>query len=226
MCFAYRKNLSPQAVAMVGRSLLALWCAKYAFVVSLDWDEKNAFCNVARAKQDKVTGHPALEVERWASHTYDSMQLCVVSPFGLVGPYKLRHGGPQGSNMGVGLFNNMGLVRTWFNDALWRNNLQPKSLRPGPYDSQALSPALPWKPDYLLPEICYSDDGRGFALSESALSYLLLTESHSCWAVGGSMIFSSCKYSRSAFAMVSCAIQREKSTLCSVSLNTADQDSV
>ena len=99
----------------------------------------------------------------------------------------MRHGGPQGSNMGVGIFNNMGIVRNWYNTAVWTNGLQPELLRRGSYESQTLFPCLPWREGHQVAEICYSDDRRGFALSEEGLSYFLLTEGHSCWSVGGSV---------------------------------------
>ena len=62
--FAFRKQLSPQAAAMVGRLLIPEWCKKHGVLFSVDWDEKNALCNVARPGQDVVTRHPALRVER------------------------------------------------------------------------------------------------------------------------------------------------------------------
>ena len=98
---------------MVGRLLIPQWCKKHGVLFSMDWDEKNAFCNVARPGQDAVTRHPALRVERWTRSAFENMRVCVVSPFELVGPFQMRHGGPQGSSMGVGIFNKMGIVQTW-----------------------------------------------------------------------------------------------------------------
>ena len=47
--FAYRKQLSPQAAAMVGRLLILQWRRKhYGVLYSVHWDVKNGFCNVAR----------------------------------------------------------------------------------------------------------------------------------------------------------------------------------
>ena len=48
---------------------------------------------------------------------------------------------------------------------------------------------MPWSEGHRIAEICYSDDRRGFALSEAGLSYFVLTEGQSCWSVSGSVNF-------------------------------------
>ena len=187
--FAYRKHLSPQAAAMVGKLLIPQWCKKHGVLFSVDWDEKNAFCNVAGPRHDALTRHPTLRVERWTRSAFENMSVFVVSPLGSPGPFQMRHGGPQGSSKGMGIFNNMGIVRTWYNSAVWSHGMQSEWLSPGSYESQALFPCLPWREDHEIAGKCYSDDKRGFTLSQAGLSYFLLTEGHNCWSVGGSVNF-------------------------------------
>ena len=55
------------------------------------------------------------------------MRILLVSPHGLLGPYPMQHGRPQGSSMGVGLYNNVGVVRTEFVHGVLGNSLSPKT---------------------------------------------------------------------------------------------------
>ena len=74
-------------------------------VRSDDWDETNALCN---PDQEVVVAwdHEAPEESLlpWHQRFYDGLDVWVASPYGLAGPYHLRHGGAQCDSQGVGYF--------------------------------------------------------------------------------------------------------------------------
>ena len=45
-CYSYRKEFSPQYLAVFVRWALPYWVLVYSHVWVADWDESNAFCNV------------------------------------------------------------------------------------------------------------------------------------------------------------------------------------
>ena len=48
---------------------------------------------------------------------------------------------------------------------------------------------MPRDLEKILPEICYSNDPRGYALTVDGLNYLLRTKWHACWSTRGSVNF-------------------------------------
>ena len=61
----------------------------------------------------------------WLARFYASLDVYVVTPFGLVGPYALLRGGAQGDSMGVGSYTLMGVFRTRANCTLAVFGLHP-----------------------------------------------------------------------------------------------------
>ena len=97
-------------------------------------------------------------MEEWAETNFGPLSACVVSPFGLAGPYPVGHGGAQGDSMGVGMLGAARVMRTKFNGGVLRQGLSPSFLCPLRVDPQALHPTLPWSPSEICPEVVFSDD--------------------------------------------------------------------
>ena len=188
-CFAYRKQLSPQHAAIAARIVTAMGAVQHNELWCLDWDEKNAFCNSVRTGRDAVSKDVASQVEDWVRAMYDKMRILLVSPHGLLGPYPMQHGGPQGSSMGVGLYNNVAVVRTEFVHGVLANGLSPETMEKTNLDLHRSIPRMPWDLEKILPQICYSDDRRGYALTKDGLNYLLRTVRHAWWSTRGSVNF-------------------------------------
>ena len=127
-CFGYRKQLSPQHAAIAARIVTAIWAVQHKQLWCLDCDEKNAFCNSVRNGHHAVSKDVAFQVEDWVRAICDKMRILLVSPHGLLGPYPMKHGGPQGSSLGVGRYNNVVLVRTDFVHLVLANNLSPETM--------------------------------------------------------------------------------------------------
>ena len=109
----------------MARWLLAHWALTRPVWV-VDWDESNAFCNVPReGLQRLLESHPAVDCGEWLARFYASLDVYVVTSFGLVGHYALLHGGAQGDSMGVGPYTLMGVFRTRANRTLAVFGLHP-----------------------------------------------------------------------------------------------------
>ena len=82
-----------------GRWPLAGWAIQHGKVWSDDWDEANAFCNLD-CEAAGMWDHEAPEesLSPWLQNFYDGLDVWVASPYGLVGLYKLRHGGAEGDS--------------------------------------------------------------------------------------------------------------------------------
>ena len=178
--FAYRKQPSPQMCAITC-PWLVWWSAHYCGkVFIIDWDESNAFCNTIRKNMDSLFPSDALHVEEWAERFFNSFEIYVVSPFGLAGPYTMRHGGSQGDSMGVGLYATITCAHTKFHQGVLLQHKNPADHSPRAEQHTYKSVAAPWDPCVKVLEIVYSDDRRGFATSPQDMAHVHNTFSHSC----------------------------------------------
>jgi hypothetical protein len=182
---AYRRQLSPQYAAMVGRLLLAHWTAMGHEVHIADWDEENAFCNVPRGAAAVVAGTDAPELAPWLQQFYGAMDVYVVTPHGLAGPYHLQHGGAQGDSMGVGWYLYVGMRRTEYHRGVLTARLHPSAERGGGPPPGDICFCAPYDRAALVPEVGYSDDRRFFSKSPDGLAHLLEVAAHGCWSAGG-----------------------------------------
>ena len=95
---AYHRHLSGQTVALACRWLLAGWAIQHGAVWSDDWDDANAFCNPNREAAGAWDPEaPEESPSLWLRKFYDGLDVRVASPYGLLGPYKLHHGGAEGN---------------------------------------------------------------------------------------------------------------------------------
>ena len=102
----------------------------------MDWDKSNAFCNVERnGLAQLLVAHPEVDCGQWIRRFYGSIEVYVVTPFGLTGPYELLHGSVQEDNMGVGSFTLVGIFRSRANRTLVVYSLRPETGGPGGPDS-------------------------------------------------------------------------------------------
>ena len=122
----------------------------------------------------------ALHVEEWAEKFFNSFEIYVVSPFGLAGPYTMRHGGSQGDSMGVGLYAATTCARTKFHQGALLQHKNPADLSPHSEQHKYKSVAAPWDPHIKVLEIVYSDDCRGFATSLQDMAHMYNTFSQGC----------------------------------------------
>lgn len=186
--YAYRKGMSPQHCAMFSRWAIAHWIKEHGNLYLIDWDESNAFCNVQRKGLDSLEpDRPQLWIEDWAESFFGKVQVSVVSPWGLVGPYPLGHGGAQGDSMGVGCFCANSTGRTNYHMGLIGSGRDPvcmDNMVMGAHEG--IIPSAPWCPKTPLPEVVFSDDRTLFGATEDGLLYILHCNCKSCWAVGGS----------------------------------------
>ena len=93
--------------------------------------EANACCNLDR----EATGawdHEAPEesVSPGLQDLYNELHVRVASLYSLAGPYKLRHGGAQGDNQGVGYFSKISEKRTEYLRHAVRESLDPEDRQP------------------------------------------------------------------------------------------------
>ena len=185
--YAYRPQISPQYLAIVTRWLIAQWVVEAGSLYAADWDEANAFCNGQHLGSDRaVIAPPPLRLESWISAFYGALQVYLATPWGLVGPYKILHGGVQGDSMGVGSFVILGIGRTKFNGAVFESGRHPEDLRQGadsPTDTFFSHPA---HPSVLLPELVFSDDRKGLCRASVGVARFFLVNLQSCSATGGS----------------------------------------
>ena len=111
--FAYQRQMQSQHAALVSRWLIARWvCGGHTICVA-DWDESNAFHNTPRDDLSALTDVWCPGAAPWARQFYEGLRVHVV-PHGLSAPYTLAHGGDQGDSGGVGLYEVMGIIRTWY----------------------------------------------------------------------------------------------------------------
>ena len=182
---AYRRQLSPQDAAVLGRQLLACWTADGSEVHIADWDEENAFCNVPRHAARDVVGEEGPGLAAWLQQFYGALQVFLVTPFGLAGPYQLQHGGAQGDSMGVGWYLFVGKRRTEFHRGILAARVHPADLSSGGPPPHTLCFSAPSDNSLLIPELSYSDDRRFLARTADGLAHLLEIAAHGCWAAGG-----------------------------------------
>ena len=166
---------------------LVWWFAHYyGKVFIIDWDESNAFCNTIRNNMDSVFASDALHVEELAKRFFNSFGIYVVPPYGLTGPYTMRHGGSQGDSMGVGLYSTTTCARTKFHQGILLQHKNPADLSPRAAQYMYKSLAAPWDPSVKALEIVYNDDRRGFATSPQDMAHMYNTFNHGCWWTRGS----------------------------------------
>ena len=132
----------------------------------------------------------ALHVEEWAENFFNSFEIYVVSPLGLVGPYNICHGGSQGDSMGVGLYATTTCARTKFHQGVLLQHKNPTDLTPRAEQHKVKSLPAPWDLLIKLLEIVDSDDRRGFATNPEDMAHMYNTYSQGYWLTGGS---SQCK---------------------------------
>ena len=87
-----------------------------------------------------------MDCGQWICRFYSSLEVYVVTPFGLTGPYELLHGGVQGDSMGVGSFTLVGIFRSRANKTMVVFALRPETGGPGapaPADYCFYHPAFP-----------------------------------------------------------------------------------
>lgn len=183
----YRRQMSPQQIALLGRWLITHWTASGYVVRVIDWDESNAFCNVPRDDVGAVTGDWCHGAADWLRSFYDSLQVRVVTPHGLTDPYPLRHGGAQGDPGGVGCYEIVGILRTNFQLGVAAAGLDPRDLSPGAPVLSSYCLRLPHPPRAPLLDLHYSDDRRMFAHTDVGIAHVLSIACHVCWAAGGSV---------------------------------------
>ena len=185
--FAYRKSLSQHALAILCRWLIAAW-VRQGRVWVLDWDESNAFCNVERDGLARLLeDHPEVDCGQWIRRFYGSLEVYVVTPFGLTGPYELLHGGVQGDSMGVGSFTLVGIFRSRANKSMVVFSLRPETGGrggPSPADYCFYHPAFPDLPVF---EFSFSDDRRLISSSSAGAAHLLDVGRTTCTAAAGSL---------------------------------------
>ena len=76
-------------------------------------------------------------VDPWHKSFYGKLRIYLQLPYGLVGPYRMLHGGAQGDSMGVGGFKELGSVGLTPNAAIVGNALHPETGGPGGGPDQA-----------------------------------------------------------------------------------------
>ena len=164
--FAYQRQLSDQSLALACRWLLAGWAIQHGEVWSNGWDEANAFCNPDREAAGAWDHEaPQESLSPWFQCFYDGLDGWVASPYSLVGPYKLRHGGAQGDSKGLGYFSKISEKRTEYPRHAVREGLYPEDRRLGAPDQASYVPRQPAAPHGSPPAVAFSDDRRHFALT-------------------------------------------------------------
>ena len=124
--FAYRKELSSHLVAIFCRWGIPQWIHERGRLCVFHWDESNAFCKLQRESLQQVCPG-VIRVDPWYQSFYGKLSIYVQSPYGLLGPYRMLHGGAQGDSMGVGKFKALGSVRSRANAAIVANALRPET---------------------------------------------------------------------------------------------------
>ena len=144
-------------------------------------DKSNAFCNVQRGWLPQVT-----PVEQ--GDFYAHPNVFVQSPFGLVGPYKLLHGGPQGDTMGLGGFKK--LINVWTNAVnvvIVSEGLRPESGRPGGLGPKTWCPSHPAMHAEQVPHVSSTVDCRIASFVDAASLRVLPIGLMSCMAGNGAI---------------------------------------
>ena len=212
--FAYRKSLSQHALAILCRWLLAAW-ARQGRVWVLDWDDYNVFCNVERDGLARLLeDHPKVECGQWIRCFYGSLEVYVVTPFGLTGPYEVLLSGMQGDSMGVGSFTLVGIFRSRANRTMVVYSLRPETSGqggPAPADYCYFHPAFPDLPVF---EFSFSDDRRLFSSSDAGLAHLVDVGRVTCTAAAGSL--NALKLKAFTIHLDSGRLQYGGGTVCSV----------
>ena len=184
--FAYRKEFSSQLVAIFCRWAIPVWIRERGRLWVFDWDESNAFCNVQRESLQQVCPD-GIRVDPWYQSFYGRLSIYVQSPYGLVGPYRMLHGGAQGDSMGVGGFKELGSVRSRANAAIVANALRPETGGPGGPDPADWCPVHPACAAEYVPEVSSSDDRRIFAYTDAGAAHVLRVSQKTCLAGGGAI---------------------------------------
>ena len=125
-----------------------------------------------------------IALQPWYGDFYAHLNVFVQSLFGLVGPYKLLHGGAQGDSMGVGRFKELNNVRTRVNAMIVSEGLCPESGRRGALGPRLGAPRTLRCPQ--VPEVSGSDDRRIFSFTDAALQRVLRMSQMSCLAAAPS----------------------------------------
>ena len=184
---AYRRQLSPQHAALARRWLIAHWTACGSDVCVVDWDESNAFCNIPRDDLFRLAEDWCPGLGAWARDYYDSLRICVVTPYGLTQAYQMGHGGGQGDSGGVGLYEVAGILRTNFHRGVILTGLDARDLQPQRLPASSFCLRAPQPPGDFILELCYSDDRRLLASTDDGLARQLDVACQACWAAGGSV---------------------------------------
>ena len=182
--FAYRKEFAGHLVALFCRWAIPEWLAQCGRLWVVDWDESNAFSNVHRGGLQEMCPDD-IALDPLYQSFYDRLAVYVQTPFGLVGPYRMLHGGAQGDSMGVGGFKELGPIRSRANAAMVPRALRPESGLPGGPDPVEWCPAHPAEPSEYVPEVSFSDDRRIFAYSDEGICHALRVSQKTCLAGGG-----------------------------------------
>ena len=184
--FAYNKEFTGQRVGLFCRWAIPEWLTQRGRLWVVDWEESNAFCNVQRGGQQEMCPD-AIAVDPWYHSFDDRLAVYVHTPLGLVGPYRMLHGGAQGDGMGVGGFRELGSIRSRANATMVSRALRPESGLPGGLDPEEWCPTHPAEPNKYVPEVSSSDDRRFFAYSDEGICHALRVNQRTCLAGGGAV---------------------------------------
>ena len=133
-------------------------------------DESNTFCNMHREWLQHMCPNGTC-IDPWYQFFSGKLRIFVQSPYGLVGPYRMLHGGARGDSMGVGGFK--GSVCSRANAAIVANTLTPETGGLGGPDPAKWCPVHPACAAEYVPEFSSSDDRRIFVYTDAGAAHVL-----------------------------------------------------
>ena len=128
-----------------------------------------------------------IRVDPWYQSFYGKLSIYLQSPSGLVGPYRMLHGGAQGDSMAVGGFKELGFVPSRVNAAIVANALRRETGGPGGPHPADRCPVHPACAAEYVPEVSSSDDRRIFAYTDAGAAHVLRVSQKTCLAGGGAI---------------------------------------
>ena len=183
--FAYMKEFTGQLVAPSRLWAVREWLTQRQRMWVLNWDEFNAFCNVQRGGLQEMCPDD-IALNPLYQSLYNGLSVYAQTPFSLVGPYHMLHGGAQGDNMGVWGLKELGSVYSRANAAMMSRALRPESGLPrGP--TRRWCPTHPAEPNEHFPKVSFSADRRIFAYSDEGMCHALRVGQKTCLAGGGAV---------------------------------------
>ena len=137
--------------------------------------------------KELLSSHPEVDCGAWVCDLYRALRIYVVTPFGLAGPYSMKHGGAQGDSMGVGAFTLMGVLRTRANRSIVLRALRTDTGQSGGPDPHTYCFEHPGLPGVLVPEVTFSDNRRLFAKSAQGAARRVSVGRTTCTVAVGSL---------------------------------------